>query len=95
MEIKQYDKPEGGKFVASENGTETGRLIYSSTADNVVIESTRVPDEFSGRGIGKELVLAVVEYARQNGFTIIPVCPYAKKVLERGGYEDVLDIQVP
>lgn len=45
----------------------------------------------AGKGVGKELVLAAVQFARREKARIIPICSYAKKVLERTDeYADVL-----
>ncbi len=45
----------------------------------------------NGRGLGKQLVDKLVDYARNENKLIIPVCPYAKKVLESNPeYQDVL-----
>jgi uncharacterized protein len=50
-----------------------------------------VSDKIAGKGVGKQLVDAAVEFARANGHKIKPFCPYAKKVLERTKeYTDVL-----
>ncbi len=55
------------------------------------INHTEVHTGFEGQGVGKELVLAGVEFARKNNLKIKPTCPFAKKFLERtSDYEDVL-----
>ncbi|TDL98069.1 N-acetyltransferase [Macrococcus brunensis] len=58
--------------------------------DKIVIDHTEVSDELQGQGIGRKLVEAAVKYARDNNKKIVPVCSYAKKVLEENkGYQDV------
>ena len=53
------------------------------------ITHTVVDEKFKGQGIAKKLVLKVVEEARINGVKLIPVCSYAKKMLE--GNEEFKD----
>ena len=55
------------------------------------IVHTGVREEFGGRGIAKQLVLKVVEAARKSNKKILPICSYAKKMLEdKDEYKDVL-----
>jgi len=57
----------------------------------IVIEHTYVSDSLRGQGIALQLVNKVVEYARFENKKIIPICPYAKKVMtENEKYKDVL-----
>ena len=37
----------------------------------------------SGRGIGTQLMHEATQWAQQQGYTIIPICSFAKKYLER------------
>ncbi|HZH55168.1 MAG TPA: GNAT family N-acetyltransferase, partial [Sphingobacteriaceae bacterium] len=46
--------------------------------------------KFKGRGVGKSLVLAAVDYAREKKVSIIPLCPFAKRVFEKS--EDLRDV---
>ena len=44
-----------------------------------------------GRGVARALLDAAVAFARENGYKIRPVCPYAEKVLNRdSSFSDVL-----
>jgi predicted GNAT family acetyltransferase len=43
---------------------------------------TEVDKILAGKGIGRKLVEAVVNYARENSISIRATCPYAKKVLD-------------
>lgn len=55
------------------------------------ITHTVVDEKFKGQGIAKKLVLKIVEEARINNIKLLPICSYAKKLLESNkDYEDVL-----
>lgn len=57
----------------------------------IIVNHTVVYEGYNGRGLGKELVNKIAEYARDENLHIIPVCPYAKSVLEsKKEYLDVL-----
>jgi predicted GNAT family acetyltransferase len=44
-----------------------------------------------GTGAGKELVKAGVEFARENDLTVLPLCPFAKAIIDKTPeFQDVL-----
>jgi len=92
MEISHKSSGEQGFFLAEENGTRMGYLSYEWASDTVfAIMHTVVEPAFQGRGVARELLNAAVAYARENGYKIRPICPYAEKVLNRDpSYADVL-----
>lgn len=84
MDIEQIEKGPEGLFVAKENGIEAGRIYYSWSPNGaLIINHTEVHPEFKGKDVGKKLVFYVVECARRNNITIVPVCRYAKAVFDR------------
>lgn len=46
------------------------------------ITHTGVRPEYGGKGIAKQLVERVIEEAQARGVHIVPVCSYAKRVME-------------
>ncbi|PTQ84495.1 hypothetical protein C8U37_10862 [Trichococcus patagoniensis] len=58
----------------------------------IVIDRTFVNDDYRGQGIAAQLVERVVELAREENKKIIPICPFAKGMLERNSslYADVM-----
>ncbi len=57
----------------------------------LIIEHTEVDPKFGGKGIGKQLVDAAVAYARAKHMKIMPLCPFAAKVMDgKEAYKDVL-----
>tara|TARA_R100000935_G_scaffold15223_2_gene30268 strand:+ start:2240 stop:2518 length:279 start_codon:yes stop_codon:yes gene_type:complete len=92
MEIKQISEDRKGHFEAYVEDEKSGLMTYKWNGKNeIVIDHTEVHEGFEGKGIGKQLVLAGVAFARNNNLKIKPTCPFAKKFLERtSDYEDVL-----
>lgn len=82
-----------GMFYVEEDGEVEAEMVYNSTSKNqMIIEHTEVSEELKGQNVGMELVHAGVEYARHHGMKIIPLCPFAKKVLDKKvEWRDVLE----
>ena len=78
----------GGTFFAGDKGY----LTYEWDSPEVfAIMHTVVEEAFRGQGVAKALLDAAVSFARENGYKVRPVCPYAEKVLRRDPqYNDIL-----
>lgn len=91
MEIQHTNRENKGFFKAVEGEKEAGRMTYSWAGENkFIIDHTEVNPEFGGQGVGKKMVMAAVEFARQNDLKIIPLCPFAKSVFQKT--EDIRDV---
>ena len=74
------DDVAGHRFVIKEDGSEA-ELVYHRNGRRLVLVHTGVPEEIGGRGIGGRLVRAALARAREEGLTVVPVCPYASRWL--------------
>jgi hypothetical protein len=84
MEIKQINGERKGCFKAEVDGVEAGLMTYVWAGnDKFIIDHTKVHSEFKGKNIGKQLVMAAVEYARNNNVKIIPTCSFVKSLFEK------------
>ena len=84
MEIKRDDNGKKGQFSAWVNAEEAGLMTYTWAGEHkFIIDHTEVAPNFSGQGVGKRLVMAAVEFAREKRLKILPLCPYAKSVFEK------------
>lgn len=91
MTITQNNGEKKGVFIATEDGVQAGEMTYSwAGADKFIIDHTEVDPSFGGKGVGKKLVMAAVEYAREKGIKILPLCPFAKKVF--GKTPEIADV---
>ena len=63
-----------------------GHIAFSNykRADGVLtILHTEVPKDLEGHGIGSALIRGVLDIARAEGLTVVPVCPFAKAYMDR------------
>ena len=88
---KQEEDQGRGKFLLLEDNVVAGEMTYVwAGTDKFIIDHTEVGKSFAGKGYGRQLVLKGIEYAREQGVKILPLCPYAKKVME--GDENFRDV---
>jgi predicted GNAT family acetyltransferase len=66
---------------------------YETIKKTLVLIHTEVPKELEGKGVGKAIVEKTLEYAKANGFKIIPLCPFIKVYLKRHPeWNELLDV---
>jgi len=84
MNIQQEDIGNTGRFFIKENNKTLAEMDYQLTAKGALnIIHTEVDESLAGKGIGKQLVSAAVDYARLHSMQVMATCPFAKKVLDR------------
>jgi predicted GNAT family acetyltransferase len=84
MQIQRFQEDSKGYFKAMEDEKEAGRMTFTMAgAARMIIDHTEVNPDFKGRNVGKQLVNAAVDYARETGIKILPLCPFAKSVFDR------------
>ena len=79
-------------FYVEQEGTILAEMVYSMpTPDKMIIEHTEVDDSLQGKKVGYQLVHRGVEYAREKGLKIIPLCSFARSVFKKtSDFNDVL-----
>ncbi len=79
-----------GRYVIY-HGDHEAALTYSILSPQTVIaDHTGVPEELKGTGMGRALVARIVEDARDEGFKIVPLCPFVNA--ERRKHPDWADV---
>jgi predicted GNAT family acetyltransferase len=93
IEVKQNNDEKHGNFEAFIDGNRAGLMTYTwAGEERFIIDHTEVEEAYNGKGVGKEMLLAAVEFARKNGKIIIPLCPFAKASFQK--YEELQDVLV-
>lgn len=72
------------QFVLRLDGERYGFLKFTQPDVGVMrIEYVEVSAELRGSGLGQQLVEQAVAFAREAGLRLVPVCSYARAVIER------------
>lgn len=80
------------RFVAELDGLEVayGEVDVIGT-DSLLIKHTEVLPAHEGRGYGSSLIRYVLDQARVQGKTVIPICPFtAKYIRDHDEYHDLV-----
>jgi predicted GNAT family acetyltransferase len=84
MQILQQDNNSKGSFYIEQENQRVAEMTYVwAGTDRIIIDHTEVKPVLKGKGAGKQLVSAAVEYARTKGIKIVPLCPFAKSVFDK------------
>lgn len=84
MNIQQHNTETKGAFRAMDNETPAGEMTYVwAGTDKFIIDHTEVDEAYNGKGIGKQLLMKAVAFARENNLKIIPLCPFAKSLFDK------------
>jgi hypothetical protein len=84
MEIKQTDNGAKGSFFIDVDGRVAAAMTYTyAGASRIIIDHTEVSEALKGQSIGKQLLMKLVDFARKNKLTVLPLCPFAKSVFEK------------
>ena len=69
----------------------TAFIDYKLVEQNLFLIHTEVPVELKGKGAGNAIVEKALHYAKENGYKIIPICPFVQAYLKRhSGWEDII-----
>lgn len=91
MEVKHEQNGAKGVFFIEEQSRRIAELTYVFAGETkFIIEHTEVNPGNEGKGLGKLLVQAAVDFARLKNYKILPLCPYAKAIFDKTeSYKDV------
>ena len=81
----------GAFYIEVEGKQEAMMTFVYAGEDKIIIDHTEVNPGNEGKGFGKKMVLKAVEFAREKGIKIVPLCPFAKSVFDKTSeFRDVL-----
>lgn len=82
MNIDVVHEPSAQRFVATVEGQECV-VDYRLSGSAMTITHTGVPTNLGGRGIAGEMTRHVLDFARGQGWKVIPACSYAAAYIEK------------
>ena len=90
VQLRIYDN-KGAFYIEIEGIQEAMMTFVYAGEDKIIIDHTEVNPGNEGKGFGKKMVLKAVEFAREKGIKIVPLCPFAKSVFDKTPeFRDVL-----
>jgi predicted GNAT family acetyltransferase len=75
-EVVREDHGSKRRYVIRRPEGEAELTLSVLTADKVIADHTYVPDSLRGQGFADELLAALLDDARAQGFTIVPLCRF-------------------
>ena len=84
--------PEGnGGFNYYLDGQKEGSMIVKIKDDTLIAVHTEVDEKLEGKGVGGRLLEAMVNYAREKHYRVVPKCTYVHTMFKRNPekYEDL------
>ncbi len=89
------DDPENGRYVIELDGRVVGFAEYHMRGGRHFFVHTEVDDDFTGRGLGTQLVKASLDDVRESKGTVVPLCPLFAAYIERHPeYQDLVDEEI-
>ncbi len=58
-------------------------LEYHSSSNVLILNHTQVPQKLEGQGVGSSLIKFVLDEARVNHYSIVPMCPFVAVYIRR------------
>lgn len=84
VKVTREDGDGAQEFVLRVDGERLGSLDFTRPEPGTLrIEYVEVAPELRGSGLGRELVQAAVDWARDSDMKIVPICGYARAVIMR------------
>jgi len=83
--IRKEDGPRHGRYVAAIEGIDgEAELRFTHRGPQLIsADHTEAPATMKGTGAALALIEQMIADARQNGFGIVPLCPYVKAQYRR------------
>jgi predicted GNAT family acetyltransferase len=87
-----HDNPEKHRFEIDLGDGSFAIAEYRLHPDHITFTHTEVPPAHEGQGLGTKLVRFGLQWARERGLKVIPVCPFfADYVKAHAEEQDLLD----
>lgn len=73
-----------GLFLATEDDQKLGEMSYTVAGpDKIIIDHTEGFPGSEGKSVGVKLLDAAIAHAREKKLHILPLCPFAHKMMDR------------
>ncbi|MBC7166573.1 GNAT family N-acetyltransferase [Phenylobacterium sp.] len=91
-DLEVINNSEAGRFEVRLGG-DVAFAEYRLLKTGILFPHTEVPPAFEGKGVGSKLVRTALDYAREHGQAVMPVCPFFASYIRR--HEEYHDLVHP
>ena len=92
--VSRQNNPD--RFEITVDGEVAGFAEFLDRGDRRIFVHTEIGEEFGGQGLAGTVVGKGVDATREEGLTVVPVCPYVTKWLTRHSeHEDITSKPTP
>jgi len=82
--LKLMDNEQAKRFQFDLDPGDFAKIEYIKTKDKrIYLTHTEVPKGYEGQGIGSQIIGQTLEHIKTDGWTLIPLCPFVAKYLQR------------
>ena len=81
-EVNVVHNADAQRFEAEIDGR-LAQAAYYLMPGRILFTHTEVPPQYRGRGIAGQVVRAGLEYAREQGLEVVPLCSYVAAYIRR------------
>lgn len=82
--VEHLENDSKGVFYVQKGSDRLAEMTYSRTnATLIVIDHTEVDEILKGQGVGRQLLDALVAWARTTNTKVIALCPFAKAQFDK------------
>lgn len=80
-----------GAFIVTDEGEQLGEMALAISGEDLIVYHTEVSPKAEGKGLAKQMLNAMVSYAREHHLKVIPLCPYVHAQFKRHpqDFEDI------
>ena len=82
-EIEVREVPEANRFEAVRDGRVLGHIAYRRRPRGYAFLHTEVEPAAEGGGVGSALARGALDSLRDNGFELLPYCPFVRDWIAR------------
>ena len=84
MKIQHQETQRGGEFFIERDGRHIAEITYQYQNEaTIVADHTWVDNSLRGQGVARQLLDALVAFAREKQLKIVPTCSYVDVMFQR------------
>ena len=72
----KLDEEGAGHFYVMDDDVLSGEMVVGIKDKILTVYHTEVAEKAEGKGLARQLLTAMVTYARTNNLKVLPLCPY-------------------